>query len=285
VAFGELTVRRNHAQLLLPRKDLFTQLVPALVELALVLVRPLLRHVVRRMRGTWREVDEEGLVSRERLLLPDPGRGLVGHVLHEVVALFWRLVRFRRRGTRVQRRVPLVRLAADEAEEVFEAAAARGPGVERTDRTRLPHRHLMALAELRGRIAVQLQCPRERRHGVGQHRAVTRRTRGDFGDAPHADGVVIAPGQQRLPRRRTQGGGMEAVELEAACRQFLRVRRVARTAERAGRAKANVVDQDEQHIGRRLGRAQLLDRREFRVRVSRIEREEAGSLHALDREL
>ena len=196
-------------------KRLFAQLVPALVELALVLVGPLLGHVVRRVGRAGREVDEERLVGCQRLLLRDPGHRLVGHVLHEVVALFGRLLRLDRRGAFVQRRVPLVRLAADEAVEVLEAAAARGPGVERSDRARLPHRHFVALAELRRGVAVELQRPRERRHGVGQHRAVARRAGGDLGDAAHAGGVVVAPGQQRLPRRRAEGGGVEAVVLQA----------------------------------------------------------------------
>ena len=43
-------VGRNHAQLLLPLERFVPHLVPALVELALVLVGPFLRHVVRRMR-------------------------------------------------------------------------------------------------------------------------------------------------------------------------------------------------------------------------------------------
>ena len=101
---GELAIRRNDAQLLLAREGLFAQLVPALVELALVLVRPFLRHVVRRVGGAGREVDEERLVGNERLLLADPVDRLVGHVLHEVIALFGRLLHFDRRGAFVERR-------------------------------------------------------------------------------------------------------------------------------------------------------------------------------------
>ena len=44
----------------LARQDLVAQLVPALVELALPARDPLLRDVVRRVRGARREVDEEG---------------------------------------------------------------------------------------------------------------------------------------------------------------------------------------------------------------------------------
>ena len=49
-----------------------------------------------------------------------------------------------------------------------EAAAAGRPGVERSHRAGLPHRHLMALAELGGVVAVELQRAGDRRHGVGQ---------------------------------------------------------------------------------------------------------------------
>ena len=66
---GQLGILGDHAELLLTREDLFAQLVPALIELALVLVGPLLRHVVRRVAGAGREVDEERLVGHQRLLL------------------------------------------------------------------------------------------------------------------------------------------------------------------------------------------------------------------------
>ena len=52
VAGGELGVGRNDAELLLARERLLAHPVPTLVELALVLVGPLLRHVVRRVRAT-----------------------------------------------------------------------------------------------------------------------------------------------------------------------------------------------------------------------------------------
>ena len=129
---------------------------------ALVLVRPLRPHVVRgvgRARGV---VDEERLVGHQRLLLLDPVDGVVGHVLGEVVALLGRPVGLDGHRVLVDRRRVLVRLAADEAVEVLEAGAGR-PRIERAHGARLPHRHLVALAELRGRVAVQLQRLGERR--------------------------------------------------------------------------------------------------------------------------
>ncbi len=83
----QLGVLRNDAQLFLPREDLLAQLVPALIELAFVLVSPLFGHVVWRMGGARREVHEERLVGHQRLLLAHPGDRLVGQVFGEVVAL------------------------------------------------------------------------------------------------------------------------------------------------------------------------------------------------------
>ena len=71
---------------------------------------------------------------------------------------------------------------------------------------------------------------------------------------------------------------MEAVVLQAARRQLLRVRRLAGTAEGARRAEPGVVDQDDQDVGRALGRTQLLDRRELRVRILCIIGNQTGSL-------
>ena len=55
---------------------------------------------------------------------------------------------------------------------MLEAPTAGRPGVERAERARLPHRDLVALAELRGRVAVQLQRLGQRRRRVRPQRAV-----------------------------------------------------------------------------------------------------------------
>ena len=174
--------------------------------------------------------------------------------------------------------IPLVVLAADEAVEVLEPAAAGRPGVERARRARLPDRHLVAFAELRRRVAIELEGERERRLGVGQHRAVARRRGRDLGDAAHADRVMVAAGEQRLPRRRAQGGRVEARVAQPALRELLEVRRLARAAERAGRAVADVVDEDHQHVGRALRRPHVPDRRELRVRILGVVSDQPGVL-------
>ena len=203
---------------------------------------------MRRVRRARREVHEERLVGHERLLLAHPLDRLVGHVLGEVVALLRRRLGLDRRRALVDGRVVLVRLAADEAVEVLEAAAAGRPGVERAHRARLPDRHLVALAELRRRVAVQQQRLRQRRAGVGTDRAVAGRRGGELGDDAHPDRVVVAPGQQRRPRRRAERRRVEAVVLQAVPGQPLGRRRRARPAERARRGEADVVEQDDEHV-------------------------------------
>ncbi len=85
VTRGEYGIGRNNAQLFLFLESDLALLVPAMGELALVLVDPLLRHVVRRVGSAGREVHEERLVSHERLLLARPGNRLVGQILGQVV--------------------------------------------------------------------------------------------------------------------------------------------------------------------------------------------------------
>ena len=225
---------------------------------------------MRRVRRARREVGEERLVGHERLLLADPVDRAVGHVLGEVVALLRGAVRLDRDGAVVQRRRVLVGLPADEAVEMLEPAATAGPGVERPQRARLPDRYLVALAELRGRVAVELERLGERCRGVRADRVVAGRGRGDLGDPAHPDGVVVATGQQRLARRRAERRRVEAVVLQAVRGESLGGRRRARSAEGARGAEAGVVEQDDQHVRRTRRRPQRLDRREGRVGILRV---------------
>ena len=60
-------------------------------------------------------------------------------------------------GVLVQRRIPLVGLAADQPVEVLEATAWMGPMIERPGGGGFRYRDLVALAEQRGAVAVELQ--------------------------------------------------------------------------------------------------------------------------------
>jgi len=63
---------------------------------------------------------------------------------------------------------------------------------------------------------------------------------------------------------------VEAVVLQAARRQLLRVRCLAGAAKGARGAEPGVVDEDDQDIRRTLGWPQLRDRGEFGLEIFRI---------------
>ena len=279
----QLGVRGDDTEFLLARERGLALFVPAGVERALVLRDPLRRHVMRRVRGTGREVHEERLVGHQRLLLAHPRDRLVGQVLGEVVALLRRLFRLDRRRPLIQRGVPLVVLAADEAVEVLKARTGR-PHPERTHRTRLPDRDLVALAELRGRVAVELEGLCERRLRVRTQRVLPRRRRRGLGDAPHPDRVMVAARQQRRPRRRAQRGRVKARVLQALATEPLERRRATRATERTRRPEAHVVEQHDQHVRRALRRPQRDDRRKRRVRVLGVVRRQPGRRHVRNRQ-
>ena len=119
----QLGVGRDDAQLLLPGQRLLADRLVAHVELALELVGPFLRDVVRRMGGAGRVVQEERLVRRDRLGVLDELQRLVGEVLGQVVALLRRLRLVDRVIVVDQVRVPLVGLGAQEPVPALEPPA------------------------------------------------------------------------------------------------------------------------------------------------------------------
>ena len=102
-----------------------------------------------------------------------------GHVRHEVVVRVLRDLDQVRAV--VERRRPLVRLAADEAVELVEAGARR-PAVGRAGDADLPRRRLVVLAVEGGAVAVQPQHLGERRHVVRPLSRVAGERGGRLGD-------------------------------------------------------------------------------------------------------
>src|SRR5437764_252066 len=88
-----------------------------------------------------------------RLQPGTPRGGVLGLVLGEVIALLRGAPRLDWRRPLIDGRIPLVGLAANEPVEVLEATPAGGPGVEGAYWACLVHRYLMALPELRRRVA------------------------------------------------------------------------------------------------------------------------------------
>src|SRR6185437_11825415 len=73
--------------------------------------------------------------------------------------------------------------------------------------------------------------------------------------------MMIAAGEQGLPSRRTKRRRMKAAVFQAARSQPVQIRRPTGTAEGAGCSEADVVEKNDDHIRRPLGRAQRLDGR------------------------
>ena len=122
---GQHGVLRHDAELFLSREDPLPELVPAVVELALVLVGPRLRHVMRRMVRARREIEKERFVGRDLLEVGDERDRPIGEIFGEVIALFRR---FRRLDLMVvvdEVRIVLMRVAAQKPVVPLEAAAER----------------------------------------------------------------------------------------------------------------------------------------------------------------
>ena len=196
-----------------------------------------------------REVGEERLVGRQRLLGANPVDRLVGHVVHEMVAVFRGARGLDRSGVFIDAGVPLVGFAADEPVEVLHTVAGRGPGIEWPLGARLPRGNLVALAELGGREAVQLEDFGQRSAGIGSEGVVAGRGRGNLGNPAHAHGVVIAAAQESGSGGRAKRGRVESGVLQAAVRQPLGGGHVHRTAECGRCAESDIVEQDDEHIG------------------------------------
>ena len=249
---GELRICGNDAQLLLIGEDLLAHVVPAHVELALELVDPLLRRLVRRVTSSGHVVDEERLVGRrglERLHVLD---GLIGHVRGEVVV---GLVDPREDLVVISEQVgrPLVGLAAQEAVEIVEAHSRR-PLVEGSRDAVLEARRVVVLAEPRRGIAVTLQDRTDGRILGADERVIARIARRELRDHTEAHRMVVAAGDERRARRRAERGGIELRVTESRLGDPVQGRRRDDATERAADAVALVVGHDEQDVGRTLGR-------------------------------
>ena len=261
----ELDVGAEEPDLLLAREHGLAVRVPATVELARVAVGPLLRHVVRRVRGAGRVVHEERLLGRVDVRVQHVLDRLVGEILAEVVALLRGL---RLRGRPVverQVRIPLVGLAAEEAVEAFEAAPQR-PAVQRAGGRVLLRRREMPFPEAERVVAVRQQH-------LGQHPVLKRhppvvaRVAGrELHDAGHAAGVVVAAGHDARTRRRAQRGRVHVRVAQAGRGHAIDVGGLDQAAEAVELPVPDVVEHEEQHVrgavlgphGSRPRRARLL---------------------------
>ena len=244
------------AELLLLPEGALAHRVPAVVEPALVLVRPLRRDVVRPVAAAGRPVHEEGLVGREGAVALEPGERLLRHVLGQVVLL----VVGRLDDVRVlhEAGLPLGGLAGEEPVEVVEAVAG-GPVGEGAHRGRLVGRRVVPLAERGGLVAVVAEDLGDGGGRLRHDAGVAVPVDGALGDGARADALVVAPGQESGARGRADRRGVEPVVPDPLVGEAAEGRRVDRAAEGVGGPEAHVVDQDDQDVRRVLGEVVRLD--------------------------
>ncbi len=174
--------------------------------------------------------------------------GVVGHAGDQVPARL-ALERIDLGGVAEQVRLPLVRIAADEAVEILEAHAGR-PLVERPDLAGGERRRVVILAEPRGGVAVVQQNASDGGLVLGDDAVVAGEARGLLGDHAEADRVMVAPGDERGARRRAERGGVDVVVAQTVLRDAIHRRRRDDAAEGARHAEPGVIGDDEQDVGR-----------------------------------
>ena len=242
----KLRLGRDDAEPLLVGENLLAQLFPAHVELAVELVDPFLRRLVRRMAAARHIIEEERLVGRGGVELPHVMDGVVREIGGEVVTGLAD-PRINRARVAVEIGRPLVGLAAEEAIKVLEAQSDR-PLVEGPGRAVLVGRNVVVLAEPGCRVAVVAKNPADRGVLRTDDGIVARIAGRQFADHAIADLVMVAPGDQRRARRRAKGGRVEFGVAQARRRDAVERRRRYDAAERAGNAVALVVGHDEQDV-------------------------------------
>ena len=164
----------------------------------------------------------------------------------------------------VEVRRPLVGLAAEEAVELIEPRP-RGPAVGGAGGAHFPGRGLVVLAEEARAVAVQAHHLRERGHVVRALSGVARKGGGGLRDPAHVVHVVVAAAEQRCPRGRADGGGVELVEAQALAGQPVGGGHVDGPTEGTRHAEAHVVDEHDQHVRRALRRPHFESRGRSRV--------------------
>ena len=217
------------------------------VELALVLVRPLLRDMMRSVGSAGCVVEEERLVRRDDLGVTDERDRLVRDVDREVIALLRALGLLDRMVVVDDVRVPLVRFGAQEAVEALEAATERPVLLRRS------HVHLVFGRQVP--LAHDVRVPAALAEDLRQQRALARdvaaRIReagGGLGDAGHAVRGVVAAGQETRASGRAQGRGVEVRVLQAMVGDAVDVRRLDQTAVRLHGREANVIEHEVEDV-------------------------------------
>src|SRR5436190_4035911 len=244
---SKLGSRRNNAELLLPCERLLAQLVPALIEFALVFVAPFIRHLVWCMSCTSREIEKERFIRCLRFLVANPSDRVIDHGVVEIKILLFRhadnLVVFSKE------RIELTVFSAEKSPEIIEAERVR-PSIERARRPLLRIRCKMPLADGRSVITVGLKNLRDGRGARRPVRAVARPTTDQLGDRAESHRMMIPTRKQGRGRRRTKRSHVKSTVTESLRRQFVQRGRSDGATEGGRITETGIVNQHEKNVRR-----------------------------------
>ena len=213
--------------------------------------------MVRRVAGAGGVVQEERLIGRGDVGVLDELDGLVGQVGAQVIA-FLRLLGLLDGVVVVgQLREPLIGFAAQEAVVALEAAAQR-PAVIGAGGGGVLGRRQVPLADAEGVVAFLQQHLADHAPVEGQDAVVAGVAGGGLGDRRQPERVVVAPGQDAAARGRAQRGGVHVAVAQAVGGQAVQHRRLDQPAEAGQLPVADIVQHEEEHVGRALRRARRL---------------------------
>ena len=155
--------------------------------------------------------------------------------------------------------LPLGRLARQKAIEIVEADALAGrPSHEWSHGCGLCRRRVVPFAEGGGLVSIVAEHFGERRRCSRDHTRVAVPIHGALGDGSRPDALMIASRQQRRPRRRANRCRVESVVADPLIGDAGQGWRMDRAAIGVGKAKANVIQQDDENIWRVLGQMAYL---------------------------
>ena len=197
--------------------------------------------------------------GRVRLDYKIPTRGLIGFqtsyrtltngtgLIRDVIPLLGRAGRVDVVLVVGQLRVELVGLALEEAVEAVESPLS-GPVVEGAGGRGVLHVDEVPLADRPGPVALLAQDLGHRRRVLGDLSGQGRKPGLHVGHGAHADGVVVAAGEQCRPRGGAQRCHVKVGEAHPSGRESVGVRRVQGGAEAVEVAEPEVVVEDDEHV-------------------------------------
>src|SRR5262245_35370394 len=122
---GKRRPLRQDSKFELPLVYMFAVCVPAVIELAFILVRPFFRNVVRGVVGAGRKIQEEWFIGRYLFAIGNELNGFVGEVFGEVITLLWCFRRINLMVIVNQVWIILMRVTAKKSVVTLETSAQR----------------------------------------------------------------------------------------------------------------------------------------------------------------